>query len=299
MRWLGLFCFLWSLAARAEAPAPYSLPWQLRPAIPVNVLRLDTSLASYRTTDGGFTSVSVLLAAKKLHPDFSLMVRTAIVHDSPPVGTGAMAITNPFLGAFYSRKLTTALRITGFLGAALPLGMGGGDSPDRAVASAVRSGVLARFGMDSALFAANDFAILPGIDLAWVHAGWTVQVEATVIQYFRAKGGTLVTGTGAPPPQNPDAIKTSATAGIHVGWFAQPWLSLGGELRGQRWFSTPAAVRNAPDFRETLSAAAGARVHFQAGPVTFRPGLAYAQGLDAPLTTRRYRVVQIDIPAVF
>ena len=134
MRWVGLFCFLWSVGARAEAPAPYSLPWQLRPAIPVNALRLDTSLASYRTTGSGFTAVSVILASKKLHPDFSLMVRTAFVHDSPPVGAAATAITNPFLSAFYSRKLTTAFRITGFLGAAFPLGMGGGDSPDAAVA---------------------------------------------------------------------------------------------------------------------------------------------------------------------
>ena len=52
--------------------------------------------------------------------------------------------------------------------------------------------------------------------------------------------------------------------------------------------------------RDTVSVALGARFDCRIREsVRLRPGLAYARGLDDPMSKQRYNVVQIDVPFVF
>ena len=83
-------------------------------------------------------------------------------------------------------------------------------------------------------------------------------------------------------------------------------LSLGGELRYQRWLSTPTQLAmgtrsRLPRLRHGhLTVAIGPRAHFQVGKGMFlRPGIAYARGLDKPLTDASYNMVQVDVPFYF
>jgi long-subunit fatty acid transport protein len=76
-------------------------------------------------------------------------------------------------------------------------------------------------------------------------------------------------------------------------------LSLGGEVRYQRWLSTPTSVTT-PELRDNLTVAVGPRFHFKVSEsLTLRPGLAYAFALDAPMSTLKYSIVQLDLPIAF
>jgi hypothetical protein len=142
--------------------------------------------------------------------------------------------------------------------------------------------------MDNALYAVNDAAIIGGATFAYVDRGITLQAEATVFELVRVRGSEA----------QPDKTKTNLTTGIHAGYFVLPQLSLGGELRYQRYLSTPKFVETDPTstLRDTLSVAAGARAHVKlAGKQWLRPALAYARGLDDPMSGRSYQVIQIDL----
>ena len=274
-------------------PPPYALPWQLRPVAPANVIRWDTTVAGYATGDGsGATIASTLLAAYKLSPTLAPLVRVAVTRDLPPAGADATTLSNPLLGLLYGKPLAPAWKLGLFAAFTLPVGAGGGDAPDPARAAANRAGIAARSSMDNALFAVNDHALIGGVDLAYVAGGLTVQAEATVFQLTRVRGEEV----------QPDAHKTNFTSGLHAGWFARPWLSVGAELRYQRWLSTPKAVMNDPTgaSRDNLTAAAGVRGHIKlAGKRWLRPGLAYARALDDPMAGKGYDIVQVDVPLAF
>ena len=147
--------------------------------------------------------------------------------------------------------------------------------------------------MDNALFAVNDLTVIPGVGAAWVAHGLTVQVEATVLHLMRVRGEAV----------QPEASKTNFTSGLHVGYYIVPELSVGAELRYQRWLNPPIAFEKDPTERtlDNLTAAIGPRVHVKAGPLTLRPGIAYARGLDKPLAaaTPNYHLVTFDVPAFF
>jgi hypothetical protein len=276
----------------ARGPAPYSLPWQLRPALAVNVVRSDTTVAFYENaaSSKGTTVASMLLASYRVTPEIAPLVRLGFVQNSPPSGGAALSMVNPLVGGVYAMKPTSELRLALFLGMALPFGQGGGatPAPDRALAT--RSGVIARSAMDNAMFAVNDLVVIPGVDLAWVSGGVTVQLEMTVLQLTRVRGADV----------QPDASRTNWTGGVHVGFFVLPQLSLGAEVRHQRWLTTPMAVERDQSLRDTTTFAVGPRAHLQlADKVWLRPGLAYARGLDQPMTTANYNIVQIDVPLVF
>jgi hypothetical protein len=281
-----------SAGTPAPPPAPYSLPWQLRPAMAVNVVRSDTTLAFYEdaASNGGSTVASTLLASYRVTPAIAPLLRLAFVQNSPPTGGAALSIVNPIVGGVYAIKPIPPLRLAFFLGFALPFGQGGGNSPDPDRASATRSGVLARSAMDNALFAVNDLVVIPGVDAAWVAGGFTVQLEMTLLQLTRVRGADA----------QPDASRTNFTSGVHVGYFLLPELSLGAELRHQRWLSTPAAVERDASLRDTTTFAVGPRAHIQlAEKLWLRPGIAYARGLDQPMTRSHYNIVQFDLPFVF
>jgi hypothetical protein len=105
-------------------------------------------------------------------------------------------------------------------------------------------------------------------------------------------------------PRELEASKTNFTSGAHVGYFLVDALSLGADLRYQRWLNAPIAVDKDPTgtLVDNMTIAFGPRLHFHVGDVAWiRPGIAYARGLDKPMAaaTPNYHIVQIDVPVVF
>lgn len=272
-------------------PAPYSLPWQLRPVTPATALRSDTAVALMKNAaeKSGSTIATLLGASYKVTPELAPFVRLGLVENAPPIGPNATSFVNPVLGATYGLKLSSELRLGLVLGVTVPVGMGGGNSPDAATLAATKAGVLARSAMDNAMFAVNYFTVFPGAGLAYVSGGLTVQVEATLFQLTRVRGSQ----------KDVDAARTNLTTGIHVGYFLVPELSLGAELRYQRWLAN-ASIPSDVATRDTVTMAVGPRAHFQLGEhMWFRPGIAYARGLDDPMTGLDYNIVQVDLPLSF
>lgn len=281
----------------APAPAPYSLPWQLRPAAAVNVVRWDTSSAHSTPSANADadTLASTLLVSRKVTPTFAPLLRLGVIHNAPSTGSSGTTFANPVVGAVWAPKLEALgkdLRLSTFLGVALPLGMGGGDTPDAAEAATMKAAIPTRAALDNAMFAANFLTVFPGADLAYVKGGFTAQVEVTVLELIRARGSKV----------EKDEARTNLTSGLHLGYFVVPELSFGAELRYQRWLSTPAAVDadKTGATRDNLSAALGARFHIPvADKVFLRPGIAYVRGLDDPMDAQGYQIIQLDVPLVF
>jgi hypothetical protein len=267
----------------------------------VSAVRSDTSFAKYENANavGGFAVATTFLASYKVPgtgpKGFGLapLVRVAMVNDSPPAGAGGFAFVNPLVGATYAVSLGGGFRAAGFLGATVPIGMGGGNTPDKGLVDARNAGVSARMAMDNALFAVNDFTVIPGVDVAYVSSGFTVQAEATLFQLTRVRGAAA----------QPESSKTNFTAGLHAGWFATDTVSIGAELRYQRWLNAPIAVDKDPTgtLVDNLSFAIGPRPHFPVGESTWiRPGVSFARGADKPLAgAANEDVVQVDVPVVF
>lgn len=300
-RRIGLALLLLCGAVSAEPPpdkvvppaAPYSLPWQLRPAGVANVLRLETSIAGYEQQgDAGLTAATMFLASWKLRPSLAPVVRLAIVYNDEPdpaVGAG-VAVVNPLIGLSYAPRVRPPWRVALFGGLALPLGQGGANSPALdATAAAAARGIPARAGMDNAMFAVNYATPLVGADVAYVSGGLTVQAEATVLQLLRTRNEAFA----------PEGARTNSTFGLHTGYFVTPKVSLGVEVRYQRWLSTPGFVRANPAARDTLTVAAGLRVHAVVGGARVQPGIAFSRALDDPLAAGDYGIVQIDVPVAF
>lgn len=283
-----------SAPARAGTPPPYSLPWQLRPALPVSVLRLESVSAIYDGGGGntGVTDVVTVLASWKVKPWVAPIVRLGLVANAPPGSrTTTAALSNLIVGAQFGIPLKKGFRVGFLFALSLPTGEGWGLSNPSATA-AMKAGVLARSAMDNAMFATNDLVLIPGIDVAWVGHGLTVQVEATFLQLMRVRGAEA----------QKDAQRSNLTMGLHVGYFLVKQLSIGVDVRYQRFLSTPAAV--AADKTGTLvdnvTLAAGLRAHFHLGDgVWLRPGIAYVTGLDDPMLAQSYRIVHLDLPFAF
>jgi hypothetical protein len=284
-------------AAAPDAPAvpkpkppPYVLPWQLRPAAAASVIRSDTAFAFRKPADkGGTTVASMLLGSYKVTPEFAAMVRLGMVSDSPPVGDSGTALINPVLGGTYVFKLSKEFRLAAFLGITVPVGGGGGNTPDKATRAAVLAGIPARSAMDNAMFAVNYFTVFPGLDLAYVAGGLTIQAEATLLQLIRTRGDNV----------DKDSTRTNFTAGLFVGYFLIPELSLGAELRYQAWLSNK-SVNTGTAGRDNVTFAVGPRFHFKVSDTMwFRPGIAYARGIDKPMTDNNYNIVQLDLPLSF
>jgi hypothetical protein len=269
---------------------PYSLPWQLRPAAAASVARSDTAFA-FRKVNGqsGTTVASMLALSYKATSSLAPIVRLGLVNDSPPTGDAGSAFLNPVVGATYSIPLGPALRLALFAGVTVPVGAGGGNTPDKATRAALAAGILARSAMDNAMFAVNYLIAFPGVDLALVLGGFTAQVEATVFQLTRVRGDLV----------DKDSSRTNFTSGLHVGYFVVPMLSFGAELRYQAWLSNPALPDGDPR-RDTATFAVGPRLHLKLSDAAWlRPGIAYARALDKPMTDQDYNIVQVDIPFAF
>lgn len=291
-----LCCFMGSgMAAQMPPPSPpYAPSWQLRPIAPATMVRSDTTIATYEDAQGrgGTTVASLLAGGLRLTPALGLLARVAMVRSDPPSGASATALTNPTLGVLSAIPVRSDLRLAFFLGVAPPLGSGGGNAPDAAVSAAVRAAVVARGALDNALFAVNDLVLFPGVDLAYLAHGLTIQAEVTLLQLRRLRGAEV----------QPDVWKTNLTTGLHIGYFVVPWAQVSAELRYQRWLSTPSFVRADPSgaSRDTLSAVAGLRFRFKVGQaLSLRPGLAYGRGLDDPMARQNYHLFLVDLPVAF
>ncbi|HWZ90002.1 MAG TPA: hypothetical protein VNW92_14165, partial [Polyangiaceae bacterium] len=295
-------------------PPPYSLPWQLRPVAPGNVVRLDSSYGFYKnpTTDkNGSALVTSLLGSYKIIPDLALIARVGLVSSAPPSAPqpapqSATAILNPVLAGLYGVKLSPDFKLGLFLGVTLPVGTGGGNNPDKDKVAAISPlvGMATRSAMDNAMFAVNYFTVFPGVDFAYVHGGLTVQAEATIFKLTKARGPDTSCSPGCGAPI--DHTNTNFTSGLHVGYFIIPMLSLGAEIRHQRWLSTPNAV--AKDYlaagthstRDTTTFAIGPRLHFKlSDSIWFRPGVSLSLPIDDPMKKYEYKVVQLDLPLSF
>jgi hypothetical protein len=295
-----------TVPAAADEAAPYPLPWQLRPAAAGTAIRLDSVFAGYDNTTGvvsgnGFTVAPTLVASYKIPGTGDGWTGLAPLVKLAAVGDSSFAIVNPVVGATYALSLPAGVRTAFFLGATIPIGMGNGDSPDKGVTSARGAGQYARSQMDDSLFAVDDFALIPGIDVAWVGGGFTVQAEATLFQLWRVNGSTVNPATKK--ASDPDATKTNFTTGLHVGYFVIPLLSVGVDLRYQRWLSNPVLVQKdtTGTLVDNLTVAIGPRLHIPlVEGIKIHPGLAYAQGLDKPMNSPLgYHIVQLDIPVTF
>jgi hypothetical protein len=302
----------------APPPPPYSLPFQLRPVAPGTVFRIDTTYAAYSdptTHNDGSTIASMLLASYKVTPNLAPLVRVGFIQNNAPTAgpmaayptVSGNATSNPLIGLVYGRKVDS-IRWAGFGALTIPIGGGGGGPPDPTrpgVAGAQSQAVLARSGMDNAMFAVNYMTAILGADVAYVAHKLTIQAEATVFQLFRARGDDNLKASN-------DSTRTNSTFGLHVGYFFIPQLSAGAELRYQRWLSTPTTgaknamtgvVTNtafADNRMDTLTTAFGPRMHFKLGKTTWiRPGISYAFGIDRPLSDGDFKMVQLDIPVIF
>jgi hypothetical protein len=281
--------------APTQSPAPYSLPWQLRPLTVGNVVRSDTSIAFFDAKDmttgetkRGNTLSSMLLGMYKVTPKLAPMVRLAFVYNNEPVGAAGAVVVNPLFGLHYATTIDR-FKLAAFSAVTVPIGQGGGDSPDPADAKAASRGIPARSAMDNAMFATNYFAVIGGVGAGYVSDGLTAQVEVTLLQLFKTRGAEME-----------DDARTNFTAGVHTGYFLARQLSIGGELRYQRWLTDAAPVVKDPQARETVTFAIGPRMHFKlAGKRWLRPGISYSRVLDAPWSNNSYQIVQIDIPYVF
>lgn len=285
-----------ALPARADEPTPaekkgaYALPFSLRPALASNLVRLD---GTYASVDGGGVIVSTLTAGYKpiaSLPDLGFYVRGALVHAAPDVGEKGTALSNPLIFGLYAPEIAPHLRLALFFGVTAPVGAGGGNTPDATSRATIGSGIYARQAMDNALFATNYLTPTAGIGLAFIDRGFTAQLEATVLELIRARGDLVDT----------DSTRTNFTCGASVGYRILPALTASAELHYQRWLSTPAAVSKDGAKREQATFGFGLRANLPLTKViALRPGLGYFQGIDDPMSTGKYRIVQLDVPIVF
>lgn len=253
-------------------------------------MRPETAIAHYEDGGHGATTAVPMITAMARLPEtgppsagLALVIRFASVFDR-----SAKMMANPVFGLLYGVKLEDGMRVAFFLGKTFPLGASASTNAD------VRTkGANARAQYDNSIFAANDIAIVPGVSAAWSKHGATIQGEATFI-YTKRMLAEVAT--------EPEASKSTLTCGLHIGVFATSFLSIGGELRYQRWLSAPFAVEKdrSRETRDNTSIAIGPRFHVPLGDhVWVRPGVAYQRYLDAPLDDRGYHIVQLDVPIVF
>lgn len=274
----------------AEKKAKYALPFAMRPAIAPNLLRIDAAVA---LLDGARVNTSLFTGGGKpfgLMPDLGFYVRAGVVRSSPDAADGATAYTNPLFFALYTPEIAPKLRMPLFAGVTAPIGSGGGDSPNVARRAAAASGIYARQAMDNALFATNYVTPTAGIGLAWVDKGFTVQGEVQVLQLLRARGGAV----------DSDKARTNFTSGLSVGYLIVPFLTASVEVHYQRWLSTPAAVEKNGALRDQATLGGGLRANVPlTDAILARPGISYFRGVDAPMTSAAYQIVQLDVPIAF
>jgi hypothetical protein len=279
-----------AMASLAHAD-PVSLGWNLRSLAPASVVRVDTVAGTFVDQGTrGETYVSALTLSYRMTPTFAPLVRAAAISNDPAMGPRTDAISNPVVGFIWGAPMPTgAWKVAAYGLLALPLGSGGGNDGDPARLAAQKAAATARSSMDNSMFSVNDLTPTVGLDVAYVAHGLTLQAEGTLFELIRVRGEAV----------QPDAYKTNFTTGLHAGFFLASWLCVSGELRYQRFLTTPAAVVMNPAARDNLTAAGGLRFLWKLSGTVFRPGVSFARGLDKPLSARDYSIFQLDLPFAF
>jgi hypothetical protein len=147
----------------AVAPAPYSLPWGLPLTFASTGVRLDNSFAfSHDATDRNvFTVTSIFGASYRIRPGVAVVAKLAWVDNQPATGDAQTTMANPALGASLALPLGNGFICGGILSVAIPVGMGGGNSPDPNTQAANRAGTYTRSALDQALFTPNYLTLVP------------------------------------------------------------------------------------------------------------------------------------------
>jgi hypothetical protein len=197
--------------------------------------------------------------------------RGAMVANAPDGQPQRSGVCNPALFALYAPELAPKVRVPLLVAFAAPLGDGGGDAPDPHERAALGTGVYARQAMDNALFAPNYFTAALGGGLSRVDRGLTLQVEATVFQLFRARGGAI----------DAERTRMNLTSGVNACYAVADFLNLNVEVHYQRWLSTPSAVQNDGALREQLTVGGGVRSR------SHRIGSCCGRGLDTSAESTR------------
>jgi hypothetical protein len=255
-------------------------------------LRAETAYALDAGTSS--TLVQYLTGSYAIVPEASVFVRGGFVGFLPEATSATSAFTNATVGGLWAPKTRGPLRVAVALGMGLPVGQGGGDSPNAGEAAAIAAGNLARSRFEgSTTFLPNDVAPFLGGDLAWVTGEFTVQAEATLFEAVRVRADRT----------DPDANRTSMTAGLHAGYFILPELSISAELRDQTFLSTPVAVEQGKTARSWVTVGGGPRVHVRlADGIWLHPGLAFIQPLNDASpghSASSYHIIQLDVPLSF
>jgi hypothetical protein len=276
--------------SRPKTP-PYVPPFQLRGVVPKSGVRLDTILGLYSTPTGN-AQVTVMLASAqwRVAEPLALQVRWGIDTNQTGNDNSRMGIVNPTLGALLGVPIGRDFRFAMSIAVGAPLATGGGDAPDPNHVALQREAALARSAMDNVSFAVNDIGFPSGLSFAFIRGGVTAQLDATVIPSIR------VTGASA----QPDDSKVNSTFGFFLGYLFVREVSIGGELRYQRFLTTPVAVERDPSARDNLTMAIGPRFHFEmADAIWVRPGVSYGRGLRGPSEQQSFQMVQLDVPFSF
>ncbi|MBK6533006.1 MAG: hypothetical protein IPN17_18320 [Deltaproteobacteria bacterium] len=269
------------------ARARYSLPWNLRPAIAPNLLRLDVAVAF---NAAGTNTATIFTAGGKpiaSLPDLGFYGRVGAVTFGPDATSGHATFVNPIVFALWTPQIAAGVRLPVFLGVTVPVGTGSAASPLQR--STFASGIYTRQAMDNALFAANYLTVTAGAGLSWMSHGLTLQAEATVLQLTRVWGASV----------DADSSRTNFTTGFHAGYQVVPWLTVSVEGHYQHWLSTPAAVTANALMRSQFTVGGGVRGNIPAGSVLLRPGVAVFFPTGGQMRAADATILQFDLAAPF
>lgn len=282
-------------AVEPVAPAPeperYVGGFLMRGVKPGNGARFDMTNAPFtKDGDAGLVTTMMLSGSYKVTDGFGVSVKLGLDR----VGLGGVetkvGFLNPSLGAMYGWKLGRSFRLATSLSLSIPVGSGGGNAGDPELVAAHKLAALARCAQENAMFGVNDMTTGFGVDFAYIAGGLTAQVGVGLSTGFRVRGDQVQS----------DTFKVNSTYGLGLGYFLVPQLSLGAELRYQRYVSTPSSVEKDPTARHNLAAAGGLRGHIPFGKGIFmRPGISYGHGIVGPVAASGYHLVQLDVPVAF
>lgn len=272
----------------ALAESPYSLPWQLPSATIDNTVRVESAAAAFDDEQGNLDiGVTTMVAAiYRLSDHWAPTLRLGFVgNNAPGAALDGTTFGSPVAGVTYAQRrgdyrLALAWTTT------IPVGTGGGDDPDMRAAKSNEASMTAR-PADRAMFEVDYATETASANVAYVHRGFTAQGEAALLE------GVRVRGDGG-------AAQTRAAVGVHLGTFLGSHVSLGGDVRYERWLTQPMSADV-----DTLTVAAGVRLHLRIGTqVRIHPGLSYTRALGKrggaePLLTDGTNAIQIDLPVMF
>ena len=120
-------------ATPAPPPPPYSLPWQLRPRRGRQRRCAPTPRSRSTTTAWALPAAPwrrCSSASYKVTPSLAPLVRLGVSqNDAPAMAADGTSFVNPIVGATYAKRIDS-IRWAAFLGATIPIGSGGGNTPD-------------------------------------------------------------------------------------------------------------------------------------------------------------------------